>query len=166
MLQELASMPTWIQHFSSECSKNQKQSNHNSQLGERKIPVKPMRAQSKNNQTAKARENLRGRPSCNWFSFASDWLIKEQEFSGSIPERGEAKSLQFRLTFDTQLRIALTPNKNYIFRFKHCKCFEKGAFCRVYKTLLRRTQNRLTIFSSDKPLVFRWRLSRGTKWSL
>ena len=67
VLQELASMPTWIPHFSSECSKNQKQSNHNSQWGERKIPVKPMRAQSKNNQTAKARENLRGRPSCNWF---------------------------------------------------------------------------------------------------
>ena len=65
------------EHFSSESSKNQKQSNHNSQSGERKIPVKPMRAQSKNNLTAKARENLRGKTCAGdqvviGFSFASD----------------------------------------------------------------------------------------------
>ena len=34
--------------------------------------------------------------------FASDWLREWREFSGPITERGEAKTKESRITFDTQ----------------------------------------------------------------
>ena len=42
------------------------------------------------------------------FSFASDWLKGWREFSRPITERSETKSMQSRITFDTQLKIALS----------------------------------------------------------
>ena len=41
------------------------------------------------------------------FSFASDWLRAWREFSKPITERSKAKPMQSRITFDTQLKIAL-----------------------------------------------------------
>ena len=41
------------------------------------------------------------------FSFESDWLRGWREFSRLITERSEAKPMQSRTTFDTQLKIAL-----------------------------------------------------------
>ena len=41
------------------------------------------------------------------FSFASDWLRGWCEFSRPITERSKAKPMQSRITFDTQLKIAL-----------------------------------------------------------
>ena len=43
------------------------------------------------------------------FSFASDWLRKWREISRPITERSKAKAMQFQITFDTQLKIALCP---------------------------------------------------------
>ena len=40
-------------------------------------------------------------------SFASDWLRGWREFSRPITERSKAKPMQSRITFDTQLKIAL-----------------------------------------------------------
>ena len=41
------------------------------------------------------------------FTFASDWLRGWREFSRPITERSKAKPMQSRITFDTQLKIAL-----------------------------------------------------------
>ena len=41
------------------------------------------------------------------FSFASYWLRGWREFSRPITERNKAKPMQFWITFDTQLKIAL-----------------------------------------------------------
>ena len=38
-------------------------------------------------------------------SFSSDWLRGWREFSGPITERSKDKPMQFRITFDTQLKI-------------------------------------------------------------
>ena len=38
-------------------------------------------------------------------SFSSDWLREWREFSGPITERSKDKPMQFRITFDTQLKI-------------------------------------------------------------
>ena len=38
-------------------------------------------------------------------SFSSDWLREWREFSGPITERSKDKPTQFRITFDTQLKI-------------------------------------------------------------
>ena len=43
------------------------------------------------------------------FSFVSDWLRGWREFSKPIIERSEAKPMQSRITFDTQMKIALKP---------------------------------------------------------
>ena len=59
----------------------------------------------------KARENAGDQVG---FSFASDWLREWREFSGPITERSKAKSMQSRITFDTELKINLQTR----FRFK------------------------------------------------
>ena len=41
------------------------------------------------------------------FSFASDWLRGWREFSRPITMHSEPKPMQSRITFDTQLKIAL-----------------------------------------------------------
>ena len=38
-------------------------------------------------------------------SFSSDWLREWREFSGPITERSKDKPMQFRITFDTQLKF-------------------------------------------------------------
>lgn len=54
------------------------------------------------------------------FSFASDWLRCQHEFSRSIQERGEAKALQSQITSDTQLELNHLQNNaialNYSYR--------------------------------------------------
>ena len=55
----------------------------------------------------KARENA-GVQVLIGFSFASDWLRKSCEFSGPITERRKEKPMQSQITFDTQLKIAVT----------------------------------------------------------
>ena len=59
-----------------------------------------------------ARENA-GEQVVFGFSFASDWLREWREFSGPITERGEAKSVQSRKTFDT-IKGELTNRWNII----------------------------------------------------
>ena len=53
-----------------------------------------------------ARENVTDKVALG-FGFVSDWLSRWREFSGPITERSEAKPMQSRITFDTQLKIAL-----------------------------------------------------------
>ena len=53
-----------------------------------------------------ARENASDQVAIG-FSFASDWLRGWCEFSRPITERSKAKPMQSRITFDTQLKIAL-----------------------------------------------------------
>ena len=48
------------------------------------------------------------------FSFASDWLRGWREFSRPITERSKSKPIQFRITFDTQLKIALIQTTLFI----------------------------------------------------
>ena len=47
----------------------------------------------------KARENASDEGAIG-FSFASDWLGDQREFSGPITERSKAKSKKFWMTFD------------------------------------------------------------------
>ena len=42
------------------------------------------------------------------FGFTSDWLRKWREIFKSITERGSAKPTQMRITFDTQVKTALS----------------------------------------------------------
>ena len=53
-----------------------------------------------------ARENASDQVTIG-FSFPSDWLRGWREFSRPITEHSEAKPMQSRITFDTQLKIAL-----------------------------------------------------------
>ena len=81
------------------------QSNHNGRLEVRKIPLRANEnSKVKTNKLPKARENADDQVMMG-FSFASDWLRKGHEFFGPITER---KTIQSRITFDTQLKIALT----------------------------------------------------------
>lgn len=41
------------------------------------------------------------------FSFAFDWLREWREFPGPIKEESRAKPMQSRISFETQLKIAL-----------------------------------------------------------
>ena len=65
-----------------------------------------MRTQSNTSKRRKALENARNQVAIG-FSFASDWLKKWREISKPITERSKAKPMQSRITFDTQLKIAL-----------------------------------------------------------
>ena len=53
-----------------------------------------------------ARENASDQVAIG-FSFTSDWLTGWREFSRPITEPSETKTKQSRITFDTQLKIAL-----------------------------------------------------------
>ena len=53
-----------------------------------------------------ARENVREEVAID-FGLTSDWLRKWREFFKPITERGIAKPKQMRITFDTQVKIAL-----------------------------------------------------------
>ena len=53
------------------------------------------------------------------FSFASDWLGGWREFSRPITERRKRNPMQSRITFDTQLEIALLLLTYYHFGFLH-----------------------------------------------
>ena len=61
------------------------------------------------------------------FSFASDWLRVWREFSRPITEHSKAKPMQSRITFDTQVKIALYSLANlwYLYVLYMClwKCF-------------------------------------------
>ena len=48
------------------------------------------------------------------FSFAFDWLRDWRKFSRSVTDRSEAKPIQPWITFDTQLKFALTL-RHYFF---------------------------------------------------
>ena len=48
------------------------------------------------------------------FGFASDWLSWWREFFKPITEHSKAKPKQFRITFDTQLKIALSAISRYL----------------------------------------------------
>ena len=54
----------------------------------------------------KARENASDQVAIG-FSFASDWLKKWREISRPTTELSNAKPMQSRITFDTQLKITL-----------------------------------------------------------
>ena len=51
--------------------------------------------------------NTGNRPQARENAFASDWLRGWGEFSRPITARSKAKPMQSRVTFDTQLKIAL-----------------------------------------------------------
>ena len=82
-----------------------------------KLSQRPIR--TKENVTGSQSElkvNTRNRPQAResasdqaaiGFSFASDWLRGWREFSRPITERSKAKPMQSRITFDTQLKIAV-----------------------------------------------------------
>ena len=65
-----------------------------------------MRAQSKTGNLLEARENASDRMEIG-FSFVFDWLRLWHRFSGPITEQSKAKPKQSRITFETQLKIAL-----------------------------------------------------------
>ena len=66
-----------------------------------------MRTQSKTHVNALKRGKTRVTKSRFRFSFTSDWLRGWREFSRPITEHSKAKPMQSRITFDTQLKIAL-----------------------------------------------------------
>ena len=57
------------------------------------------------------RENASGQVAIG-FSFEPDWLSRWREFCRPITERSKAKPIQSRITFDTQLKIALMEIRN------------------------------------------------------
>ena len=68
---------------------------------------KGMRTQSKRVQPGWSAENSSDQVAIG-FGFASDWLRGWREFCRPITQRSKAKPMQSRITFDTQLKIALT----------------------------------------------------------
>ena len=65
---------------------------------------KPIRTQSNNKQTRKARENASDQVAIS-FSFASDWLTRWRKLSRQIREQNEAKPVQYLIVFPAQLKI-------------------------------------------------------------
>ena len=65
-----------------------------------------MRTQSKTGNLLEARENASDRMEIG-FSCVFDWLRLWYRFSGPITEQSKAKPKQSRITFETQLKIAL-----------------------------------------------------------
>ena len=73
-----------------------------------------------------ARENESYRVAIG-FSFASDWSRKWREFSRPIAKRGKGKTIQSRITFYAQFKIALSSNipggaLPYIGYIGMCRC--------------------------------------------
>ena len=69
----------------------------------------PMRTQGKNKQTAQSAGNAADQLVIG-VSLAFDWLKEWREFSGPITLWNKVKPMQFRVTFDTQTKIALLLN--------------------------------------------------------
>ena len=59
-------------------------------------------------------------------SLTFDWLRRWREISTPITERSKAKPIQFRITFDTQLKLALYLNVKVKLLFKVHKMFREG----------------------------------------
>ncbi len=59
-----------------------------------------------------ARENVRERVMIG-FGFSSDWLRKWRKIFEPITKRSNAKPKQTQLTFDTQVKTALTRTKSH-----------------------------------------------------
>ena len=66
----------------------------------------PIKTQSKYTMPAQS-EGKSAWASHDWFCFTSDWLRKWRENFRPITKRRKAKPKQIRITFDTQMKIAL-----------------------------------------------------------
>ena len=56
-------------------------------------------------------------PRSDWFKFTSDWLRGWREFSRPIKQHSKAKPIQSWITFNTQLKIALTGKKYWPYKW-------------------------------------------------
>ena len=72
----------------------------------RNIPRRQWKLKANTSKRRQARENASDQVAIG-FSFASDWLKKWREISKPITECSTPKPMQSRITFDTQLIIAL-----------------------------------------------------------
>ena len=80
------------------------------QSEERKIPL------TANENSKENRLNCLkcGKTRVIWFTFASDWSREWHEFSGTITEQSTAKIKQSRVTFNTRLKIAISPQVTFL----------------------------------------------------
>ena len=99
-----------LEQFSIECRKTKTKVITTANQNKDKYHNEPMRSH--------ARENASDQVAIG-FSSASDWLRGWREFSRPITERSKAKPMQSWITFDTQLKIALTLVGKVVFAFKH-----------------------------------------------
>ena len=97
-----------LERFSIECCNTKTKLITAANQNEDKCHKEPIRTQSACNQS-EARENASDQVTFG-FSFASDWLRGWREFSKPITKRSKAKPMQSRITFDTQLKIALSSD--------------------------------------------------------
>ena len=96
-----------IEQFSIECRKTKTKVITTANKNKDKYRNEPMRTPKVNTRNrSQARENAGDQVTIG-FSFAFDWLRGWREFSRPITERSKAKPIQSRITFDTQLKIAL-----------------------------------------------------------
>ena len=80
------------------------------QSEERKIPL------TANENSKENRLNCLkcGKTRVIWFIFASDWSREWRKFSGPITEQSTAKIKQSRVTFNTRLKIAISPQVTFL----------------------------------------------------
>ena len=67
-----------------------------------------MSTQKKSNKLPKARENVSDQAAFG-LRFTSDWLRGWRKFLGPFRKYNEAKPMQFRITFDTQMKPVVNP---------------------------------------------------------
>ena len=79
------------------------------------IPRSQSELKANTSKRREARENASDQVAIG-FSFASDWLKKWREISRPITELSNAKPMQSRITFDTQLKNTLLLNYVIIMR--------------------------------------------------
>ena len=98
----------YTEHFSIECRKTKTKLITTTNQNKGKYYKKPMTGLKVNTcKRPRALENVGDQVTIG-FNFASDWLRGWREFSRPITERRKAKPMKRRITFDTQLKIALS----------------------------------------------------------
>ena len=103
-----------------------------------------MRTQVNTRNRCQARENGSDQVAIG-FSFASDWLGRWREISKAVTKRSKAKPMQPRITFDTQLKIALLSNYQTRDSMLFCVSSVLDQICRqlalIHFILMKRQKN-------------------------
>ena len=126
-----------IERFSIECRSKSNYSGQSQQT--QKQSNEPIRIQTNTCNRHQARENACERDTIG-FGFNSHWLRKWREFYQPITARSNARPKQNAITFDTQLKTALTPCSPYfdefLFNLTFRQSFSGSSYCSYFQSFL------------------------------